>query len=95
VPEIGYSTNFESDAGGWEAAGWVRMQNALPQNYRLALISTGHTGTTVQYITLNPDVTADIPFTVGSDVNEVVLVVTGATRFTRQVAPYRFWVTQP
>ena len=95
VPEIGYATDFENDAGGWEAAGWVRMQNALPQNYRLALISTGRAGTTVQIITLSPDVAADIPFTVGGDVNEVVLVITGTTRFTRQVAPYRFWVTQP
>jgi len=95
VPEIGYATDFENDVGGWEAAGWVRMQNAIPQNYRLALISTGRAGTSVQYITMNPDVTADIPFTVGGDVNEVVLVVTGATRFTRQLAPYRFWVTQP
>ncbi len=95
VPEIGYVTDFEDDAGGWEAAGWVRMQNAIPQNYRLALVSTGRAGTSVQYININPDVTAEIPFTIGGDVNEVVLVVTGATRFTRQLAPYRFWVTQP
>ena len=79
---------------GWPS-GWVRMDNILPQSYRLALISLGRSGTSVQYITLNPDVTADIPFTVGGDVDEVVLVVTGATRFTRQLAPYRFWVAQP
>ena len=95
VPEIGYTTDFEVDDGGWIASGWVRMDNILPQSYRLALISLGRSGTSVQYITLNPDVTADIPFTVGGDVDEVVLVVTGATRFTRQLAPYRFWVTQP
>ena len=95
VPEIGYFTDFEADNGGWEAAGWVRMQNRLPQTYRLALLSFGRSGTTVQYITMNPNVTADIPFTVGNGVDEVVLVVTATTRFTRQVAPYRFWVTAP
>jgi hypothetical protein len=95
VPEIGYASDFESDNGGWEAAGWVRMNNILPQTYRLALLSIGRSNTTVQYIPLTPEVTADIPFTVGGDVREVVLVVTGTTRFTRQTAPYRFWVTQP
>jgi immune inhibitor A len=95
VPAIGYSTDFEIDDGGWEAAGWVRMQNILPQTYRLALITSGRSSTTVQYIPMNPDVTADIPFTVGGDVSNVVLVVTGTTRFTRQMAPYSFWVNIP
>ena len=95
VPEIGYSTDFENDTGGWEAAGWVHLQNAIPQNYRLALIITGRAGSSVQYITVNADRKADIPFTVGGDVSEVVLVVTATTRFTRQVAPYQFSVTHP
>ena len=94
VPEIGYFSDFEADHGGWEASGWVRMQNVLPQYYRLALISMGST-TTIQYITLNSDITADIPFTIGGDVDEVVLVVTATTRYTRQLAPYRFSVIQP
>jgi len=95
VPEIGYTSDFENDAGGWEAEGWVRINNILPQTYRLALLSIGRSDTTVQYITLNPDVTGEIPFTIDGNVREVVLVVTGTTRFTRQMASYRFWVTQP
>ena len=31
IPEIGYSSDFEADGGGWEAAGWVWVDNALPQ----------------------------------------------------------------
>ncbi len=92
ITEIGYSTDFEKDDGGWQAEGWARIENVLPQNFELALISVGDT-TTVQYITLNPDVSADIPFTIGKGVDNVVLVVTGTTRFTRQLAPYRFSVT--
>ncbi len=94
IPQIGYSTDFETDAAGWQGDGWVRIQNVLPQSYRLALISSGDT-TNVQYITLNPDITADIPFTIGNGVDNVVLVVSGTTRFTRQLAPYRFNVSQP
>ncbi len=94
IPEIGYFTDFESDNLGWQADGWARIQNVLPQNYGLVLISLGD-NTTVQPITLNSDISADIPFTIGDGVDSVVLVVSGTTRFTRQLAPYRFTVTQP
>ncbi len=94
IPQIGYSAGFETDNGGWQSEGWARIQNVLPQTYGLALISFGDT-TNVQYLTLNPDVSADIPFTIGKGVDSVVLVVTGTTRFTRQLAPYRFSVTEP
>ena len=93
IPEIGYTTDFETDDDGWQAEGWVRIHNILPQTYRLALIAVGD-DTTVQYITLNPDVTADVPFSIGDDVDNVVLVVSGTTRFTRHLAPYRFNVSQ-
>ncbi len=94
IPEIGYSTDFETDTGGWQPEGWARIQNVLPQTYGLALISVGDT-TSVQNITLSPNITADIPFTIGNGVYNVVLVVSGTTRFTRQLAPYRFSVDQP
>ncbi len=31
ITEIGYQSDFETDGGGWDAAGWVRMDNRLPQ----------------------------------------------------------------
>ena len=89
VPEIGYFNDFESDSDTWEAAGFVRIQNILPQTYQLALISVGNE-TTVEYITLTPDNSADIPLTFDNGVDEYVLVVTGTTRYTRQPAAYRF-----
>ncbi len=89
IPEIGYFNDFERDADDWEPAGFVRIQNVLPQTYRLALVSKGNE-TTVEYITLEDDNTAEIPISIGGDVDEVVLVVTGTTRFTRQPAAYRF-----
>jgi len=94
IPEIGYSTDFETDSAGWQVDGWARIQNVLPQSYRLALISTGDT-TNIQYIALNSDITADIPFTIGDTIDNVVLVVSATARFTRQLAPYRFDVSQP
>jgi hypothetical protein len=89
IPEIGYFSDFENDAGGWEADGWVRIQNALPQTFRLSLIKQGDT-TVVEEIPVSADNTAEIRLEFGNGVDEVILVVSGTTRFTRQSAAYRF-----
>lgn len=88
IPEIGYFEGFENDEGGWEAAGFARISNKLPQTYNLALISYGDE-TTVEYLTLAKDNTSIISFEIGDGVDEVVLVVQGTTRFTRQKAAYK------
>ncbi|MFH1907217.1 MAG: hypothetical protein ABIL11_07540 [Chloroflexota bacterium] len=89
IHEIGYQTDFEADDGGWQAAGFVRIQNTLPQTFRLALIVKGDNGTRVTIILINPDQTAEIPIHLGSG-EEAILVVSGTTRFTRELAAYQF-----
>ncbi len=89
IPEVGYASDFEADSGGWEAAGFVRIRNELPQTFSLAMISIGET-TRVERIPLGPDNAVDIPVTIDGDGNEVIFVVTGTTRYTRQTAAYRF-----
>ncbi|MBC8507541.1 MAG: immune inhibitor A [Anaerolineales bacterium] len=93
VSEVDYFADFEADSGGWEAAGFVRIRNILPQTYRLALIKVGDR-TEVEFIELSADNVADIPLEISDDVDEVILVVTGTTRYTRQKAAYRFEITQ-
>ena len=87
VDAIGYSSDFESDDGGWVADGFVRVQNVLPQTYRVALIHRGDT-TTVTPIELSADNTADIPLSLNSG-DEAVLIVTGTNRFTTIPAAYQ------
>ena len=43
IPEIDYAADFESDDGGWQADGFVRIDNVLPQTFGLTLISVGNT----------------------------------------------------
>ncbi|MFZ6026710.1 MAG: hypothetical protein ACOYYS_03255 [Chloroflexota bacterium] len=90
IPEIEYFTDFENDNGGWEAAGFARVTNVLPQTFRLALVAHGKNETTVTYITLDETVAADIPVHISGDVKYVTLVVTGTTPYTRQKAAYQF-----
>jgi hypothetical protein len=79
IPEINYFSDFELDDGGWDAAGFVRIQNHIPQTYQLALISRG-SATTVERITLNSDNSVDIPIDITGDIDDVILVVTGTNQ---------------
>jgi immune inhibitor A len=87
IAAAGYSSDFENDNGGWDAAGFVRIENSLPQTYRIELIQEGKS-TTVSYVSLSDTQTASIPLNITGDVKDVVLVVSGSTRFTRQEANY-------
>ena len=88
LEEIGYFSNFEEDDGGWEAAGFVRISDVLPQTFRLAMVTEGDQ-TTVEYLELSEDNYLEVPFDVGGEVSEVVFVVVGTTRFTVQQAAYQ------
>jgi hypothetical protein len=91
IPALGYREDFESGDGGWQGAGFVRVQNILPQTYRLALITHATRGTSVEILPVNTDETAQIPVNIGSNgVQDVVLVVTATTRITLEEAPYQF-----
>ncbi len=91
LPAINYSADFEAGDGGWKAAGFARIENTVPQTFRLALITHAVSGTSVQIIPVAPDQSADVPLTIGQNgVEDAVLVVTGTTRFTRVLAPYQF-----
>lgn len=93
IPEIGYSTSFEDGMHGWQAAGWIRMNNVLPQDYSLALIRIGDAAE-VSYIPLDEHRHAEIPLHLKGDADQVVLVVTGKTRYTHQKAAYRIMLSE-
>jgi hypothetical protein len=90
IDAIDYQENFETGDGGWEGDGFVRVENVLPQTYRLALITKGNT-TTVTHVELNPDQTTEIPLSLQPG-EEAVLVVAGTTRFTRLPAAYEITI---
>lgn len=86
VTATNYKSDFETDDGGWLAEGFVRIQNTLPQTFGLALILTSDSSVTM--IPVNPDQTAEIQLSLDSG-DEAYLVVSGLTRFTRELASYQ------
>lgn len=86
VEAAGYVSDFEADDGGWQAEGFVRVENVLPQTFGLALILMSDSNVTM--IPLNEDQTAQIHLSLKSD-ERAILVVSGTTRFTRESAGYQ------
>jgi hypothetical protein len=89
IPQAGYFADFENDQGGWEAQGFARVRNGLPQTYRVALIKMGELPS-VEKFSLSGDQSLKIPLDFGSGMDEVILVVSGTTRFTNQLANYQY-----
>jgi len=86
VDAAGYSSDFEADDGGWQAEGFVRVQNVLPQTFGLALIKTSDSSVTM--IPLEDDQTAEISLSLSAG-EKAYLVVSGTTRFTRELGTYQ------
>ncbi|MBI5842033.1 MAG: immune inhibitor A [Chloroflexi bacterium] len=86
IDAINYKSDFEADDGGWTADGFVRVQNVLPQTFRLSLVLSSDSS--VQVIPVNDDQTAEIPISLKSG-ETAFLVVSGTTRFTRESATYQ------
>jgi 3-polyprenyl-4-hydroxybenzoate decarboxylase len=91
VPKTGYASDFEQDDGGWQAAGFVRIQNVLPQTFRVSLITLGG-GAAVSSHALQPGEVLSLPVSIRRG-QDVVMVVSGTARFTRMPASYRFSIT--
>jgi immune inhibitor A len=89
LPEIGYADDVEGDEGGWQAAGFVRTNDLVPQDYLVLLIGLG-TPITVTRLPLQDDRTGEWTVLLGSEeLREAVLVVSGLAPLTTQPAPYR------
>jgi len=95
VPELGYRSDAESDDGGWQAAGWVRVANAVPQSWFVAALEYGAGAHDVKVETLPLDAQQHGTLTVpglGSTVRQVVLVVAPLAPTTTEQAAYRVQV---
>lgn len=94
IPEIGYFSDFETDDGGWEAGGFVRHANVLPQEWLIQLVLFGPE-TTVQRLGLNPDRSGRWEIPLGPQVGRAVVVVSALAPVTTEPASYQYEVTQP
>ncbi len=91
IPALDYHEDFEDGDGGWQAAGFVRLYNRLPQTFRLILVEQGRE-TRVSEIPLDEVNRASIPLSLGQEVDRAALLIVGTARYTWRPAAYTIQV---
>ena len=87
IEALGYQESFENGDGGWEAQGFVRMSNRVPQGYKVALIERGQ-GINVREIEIDSSGLAEIKLVFDDEIEDVILVVAGTSRHSWIPAEY-------
>jgi hypothetical protein len=90
IPEIDYASDFETDGGGWEAAGWVWTDNMLAQQVWVqAVQQIGSDATIIRW--LAPTETSwSLPLELG--VEQVALAISPFAPLTTVPTPYELTV---
>jgi immune inhibitor A len=89
IPEIEYADDAEGGGGGWEAAGFLRTNDLVPQRYLALLIGLGGQ-VTVERLPVGEDQTAEWAVPLGGEGwREAVLVISGLAPLTTHPAPYQ------
>ncbi len=92
IPELGYEYDGESD-DGWEAEGFIRMENILPQRWIVQVIEYAGRETRVRKIELDEEQKGE--WLIDADeVDQVVLVVSALAPTTTEIATYKYEVRE-
>ncbi len=92
VPAINYFEDFENGTGDWQADGFARIMNELPQTFRVTVLNKSG-DVNIRKYTLNPNESISVDLDFEAD-GPVVVFVSGTTRFTRQPANYKIRFTE-
>ncbi len=91
VPEIGYSSDFEADDGGWQAAGWIWTDNILPQNVWVQAVQQFGTDSVVTRWLAPAESEWSLPLE--TNVDQVLLAISPFAPLTTVSMPYTLSVT--
>jgi len=86
IPEIGYQSDFESDGGGWEADGWIRIDNRLPQQAWVQAIQwVGNDVRVTQWPAAGED---SWKLSLDENTDQVILAISPFAPMTTEPMPY-------
>jgi immune inhibitor A len=87
IPEIGYFSDFERDGGGWQAEGWLRTDNRLPQQAWVQAVQQRGDDAEISRWLVTGDTTWILPLIPA--VEQVVLALSPFAPVTTVPMPYR------
>jgi len=92
IPEINFSDNIESGANGWDAKGFVRVDNVLPQKFIVQVVEKGST-TAIVRVPLDNQSRGQITISgFGKGVSHAELIVAAFAPTTTEQAGYEFGI---
>ncbi len=95
IPELGFQDDAEQDDNGWQAQGFARIDNVLPQRFIVQAIKFGSTSASTQVMRIPLDQTNHGTFTTsgfGTDISRILIVISADTPVTWETASYSFSV---
>jgi hypothetical protein len=94
IPELGYTYDAEEDDGGWQAEGWVRVTDHVPQSFLVQLVSLGRE-TRVEHMALDEQMRGTMTIAgLGQDIDRAVLVISALAPATTEWTAYTYRITQ-
>ncbi len=91
IPEINYRYDAEAGDDGWEARGFIRTDNILPERFVAQLIEVGQSGTAVRQLPIDEQQRGQ--WTVkgfSSSLKEAILVIAAQAPTTTELASYEW-----
>lgn len=90
IPEIDFYDDAEDGLNGWQAEGFVRMDNILPQKFLVQVLEIGDE-INVRPISLDQTNRGTLTVTgFGDTVDKAILIISGLTPTTTQPASYEY-----
>lgn len=89
IPEVGYFSDFEAGDDGWQAAGFIRHANVLPQRWLLQMILYGPE-TTVHRLALNADQTGEWTIPLDDNTHRAIVTISALAPVTTEIASYSY-----
>ncbi len=92
IPEINFADDVEKGANGWQAAGFVRTDNVLPQKYIVQVIEEG-AATHIERITLDNQNRGQLTLTSsGGDLKKATIVINAFAPTTTEPVNFQLGV---
>jgi immune inhibitor A len=94
IPELGYTHDAEEDDGDWQAEGWLRVTDHVPQSFLVQLISLGRE-THVERMALDERMHGTMTIAgLGQDMDHAILVISALAPATTEWTAYTYQITQ-
>ena len=95
IPELGYSDDVEGGDGGWQAEGWLRVTEKVPQQFVVQVITQG-SSRRVERMALDGDNQGEVTISgLGAGVDRAVLAISAMAPYTTEPATYSYETLPP